>query len=111
MSLTSLMVHDVAILTAGTTTDRYGNLVLNWGTATSVSAKGWITQRPGSEDLLNRDAQIAEWVLFLEAGTPITGHDRVMWEGIMFEVAGPPQRAWTPRGEHHVEATLRAITG
>jgi hypothetical protein len=111
VSLATLFVHDVVILTAGTTIDRYGNELQSWSTATSVSARGWITQMPGSEQLLNRDAQIAEWSLSVPAGTPITGHERVTWEGITFEVAGPPQRAWTPRGEHHVVAQLQVITG
>jgi len=35
VSLANLLVRDVTILRAGTGTDRYGNAVPNWATATS----------------------------------------------------------------------------
>lgn len=111
MSLQSLLVHDVTVVTPGSTTDRYGNLVPDWAASTSTTVKGWISQSSGSEDENGRDAQIGEWTLFLPAGVEIDGRARVAWSGVTFEVVGPPRRAWTPRGEHHVEVQLRVVEG
>jgi hypothetical protein len=111
MSLAGLLVHDVTILRATTTTDRYGNLTVTWSTPTETAVKGWISQRSRSEENTQRDAQISDWVLFVPADTDIVGGDRVTWNGVTYEVDGPPWRAWTPRGEHHVEASLRVVSG
>ena len=42
---------------------------------------------------------------------PITAQNRVVIDGTVYEVDGEPNRAWTPRGEHHVEVKLKAISG
>lgn len=111
MSLTTLLAHDVTILTPGTTANRYGDSTPNWATATSVASKAWVSQRSSVEDLDHREAQVSGWVVFLPEDTAITGRDRVVWGSVTFEVDGPPNRAWTPRGEHHVEANLRVVDG
>lgn len=111
MTLTSLLVHDITIVTPGSTTDRYSNTVKDWSTSTSEVVKGWISQRDGSEQLDHREAQISGWVLFLHTGSTITAFDRVTWSGITFEVDGPINPAWSPRGEHHLEVPLRVVTG
>lgn len=112
MSLTALLVHDVSIVRAGSTTDRYGATIKNWATATTTATSGWVTQVSGVEDRTDgREAQVGTWVLYLPVDTDVVGGDRVVWESYTFEVDGPPNRAWTPRGEHHVEARLRLIEG
>jgi hypothetical protein len=107
----SLLVHDVTILTPGSDTSRYGDTVKDWSTATSTTVKGWVSQRNAAEDRDHREAQISGWVLFLHSDTTITGFDRVTWSGITFEVDGPVNPAWSPRGEHHLEVPLRVVTG
>ena len=109
MTFTALLVRDVTILTPTTSTDRYGNsIATSW---TSTVTKGWLDQQTSSEgDGLRRD-QDTEWVLFLAADTVITGRDRVQVGSDVYEVAGNPNRAWTPAGEHHVEARLRRVDG
>lgn len=112
MSLTSLLVHDVTIRRAGTSTDRYGATVKDWGTATDTEVKGWVAR--SSELEVNdqgREGQSSQWVLFLPAETDIVGGDRVIWRSTTYEVDGPPNPAWTPRGEHHVEARLKLVEG
>ena len=111
MSLQGLLVHDVTILRATTTTDRYENVVVSWSSPTETGVKGWITQRNRSEDNDQRSAEISDWVLFAPADTDIVAGDRVQWGGVTYEVDGPPLRAYTPRGEHHVEAGLRVVVG
>jgi len=113
VSLVSLMVHDVTLVRAGTTESRYGDDVKSWGDATRTTSKGWVSQRDRSEDLDSREAQVTGWVLFLPAGTDITGLDRVEWEDLTFEVDGPTNPAWSPRlnAVHHIEINLRRVEG
>ena len=111
MTLTALLVHDVTIITPGTTTGRYGDAVKDWTTATSTPAKGWVARTGQQEVNDGREAQVSEWKCFLPADAAVTGHDRVTWDGITFEVDGPPVPAWTPRGEHHIEVPLRVVDG
>lgn len=116
MTLTSLLVHDVTVLTAGSTTDRYGATVKDWGNATERDVRGWVSQREALEDRTDgREAQIQGWILYLPAGDAITGHNRVRWNdptpAVTFEVDGPPDPAWSPRGEHHIEVRLRVVDG
>lgn len=113
VSLTSLMVHDVTLVRAGSTESRYGDSVKDWASSTSTTSKGWVSQRAREEVLDGREAQTTEWVLFLPAGTDVTGLDRVEWEGLTFEVDGPANDAWSPRmnAVHHIEINLRRVTG
>lgn len=113
MSLTGLMVHDVTILQAGTTTDRYGDSIKDWTAATSSTVKGWVSQQTRSEVLDGREARVSGWVCYLPAGTRLTGLDRIVWEGTTFEVDGPINPAWSPRlrGVHHLELQLSRVEG
>jgi hypothetical protein len=111
VSLASLLVHTVTILRAGTTTDRYGNTEPDWDAATSETAKAWLSQQSRTEDVDGRDALIQVWVAFLPPDVSVSGHDRLVWSGITFDVDGPLLPAWTPRGLHHYEATLRVVEG
>lgn len=113
MSLDSLLVHDVTIRRAAVTTDRYHNpTVKDWNNVTDTATKAWIHQQ-SHEELRNngREAQLGGWVAFLPAEVDVDGGDRLIWDDLTFEVDGPPRRAWTPRGEHHVEAPLRHVEG
>jgi len=112
MSLRSLLVHEIAILRPALGTSRYGDATKDWVTATETETVGWISRRSESEDRTNgREAQVSEWVLYLDEDADIQGGDRVVWGTTTFEVDGPPNPARTPRGEHHVEANLRLVEG
>ena len=111
MTLASLLVHDVTILTAATTTNRYSDAEKDWDNATSATVKGWVSQRTQLEDHDQREAQVSDWILFLHPDATISGANRVQWEGITFEVEGPANPAWSPRGVHHLEVPLRVVTG
>lgn len=113
MTLRDLMVRDVTIRRAGTTTDRYGNLLPDWTTATETTTTGWLGVQTRSEEGGTRiGALIQGGTLVLDDLTlDVAGGDRVDIDGITFEVDGPPLTAWTPRGAHHLEVTVRAVTG
>lgn len=111
MSLSSLLVHDVTILRASSNTDRYHNAAKDWASPTTVTVKGWIARTSANEERGEREAEVSGWVLYLLPETTISGADRVGWNGLVFEVDGPPNHAWTPRGEHHIEVPLRIAEG
>ena len=110
MSFASLLDHDVTILTPVETADRYGGTEkTSW---TPATVKGWVSQRGGSEQTDLREAQVSTWVLYLHPTATIDGKARVQWEGITFEVDGPPNPAHRPgTGLHHYEVPLRVVDG
>lgn len=111
VSFSGLLVRDVTLSRAvAGTVDRYGNTPNAFGTDDEM-VKGWLSQTSRAENVDGREAQIEETVLFLAPGTDVEGVDRVSVSGVAYNVVGPPHRAWTPRGEHHVELSLRAATG
>jgi hypothetical protein len=46
-----------------------------------------------------------------KAITVITARDRVVIDGVTYEVDGQPRNVWTPRGSHHVRVNLTAVAG
>lgn len=111
MSLTGLLVHDVTILTPASVSNRYGGTDKDWENATETEVKGWVAQQSRTEVIDGREAQVSTWVLFLHPDATIDGTYRVQWEGVTFEVDGPKDPAWTPRGLHHYEVPLRVVSG
>jgi head-tail adaptor len=113
VSITTLMVHDVVLVRATTAESRYGDDVKDWSDTTRTDSKGWVAQRARTEDVDGREAQVHDHVVYLPAGTDVTGLDRVEWDDRTFEVVGPVNRAWSPlrRGEHHVELDVRLVEG
>lgn len=112
MSIDTLTgVRDVVIQTAANATDRYSDTILDWSAPTEVETTGWLAQVNTATLNDHRDGVVTAIVLTLRAGTAIGPHNRVVIDGVTYEVDGEPNRAWTPRGEHHVEVSLRAVVG
>lgn len=112
MPINNLLVRPVTILNpTTTTTDRYNNTVLVWDTPASTPAKAWIAQTTTSEEFTERDATVEELAATFAADAPLTSRSRVDVDGVVYEVVGTPRVAWTPRGAHHTEVQLRAVTG
>jgi hypothetical protein len=109
MGLANLFVHDVTLLRAEPTTDANGFTIK--GDTVETAVRGWVTQQSSTEVVDGREAQVSSWVAFLPADVDVVGVDRVTWSGVTFEVDGAPRRAWTPRGEHHVEVPLKVVDG
>jgi hypothetical protein len=115
----SLLPHLVDILTPGQTTDRYGNTVDDWTTATRAEVRAWVQQQTGSELTDLRSAQIGQWVLLCNPRTTdgavlaVPGNARIQWTGygITFEVDGPPGPAYEPSELHHYEVRLKVVEG
>lgn len=111
MPLANLLTRTVTILTPGTTTDRYNNIVADWTAPTERSARAWFAQQTSTEDHTQRDAQVTEGTATFAPDVGLSASDRVVVDGATYEVVGVPNVAWTPRGPHHVEAHLRAVVG
>lgn len=111
MSLSGLLVRSGAVLRPAWTTTAHNDRKADWAHATSTTVRCWVSQQSSREIRDGRAAEIRQWVGFFEAGTDIVAGDRVVVDGSTFEVDGPPHRAWSPRGEHHVEAILVAVEG
>lgn len=114
-----LLPHLVDVTHPGSRLDAYDVEVEDWSdeAVTRAQVQAWLQQNTGAEDLDQRDAQIGEWLLMCNPwavdGTPLTihGEDRLSWEGLNFEVIGPPGPAYEPEGLHHFEVRLRAVEG
>lgn len=112
-----LLPHLVDVEQPGKTTDRYGNEVDDWATSTHAAVNAWMQQNTGTENTDGRNAQIGEWLMvcnpFDVDGDPLTVHGeaRVHWNGLDFEVIGPPGPAYEPTELHHYEIRLKAVEG
>jgi hypothetical protein len=113
MSFDDMLVRDVTILHAATVVDGYGEPALSWANPTSTATQGWLGQREETEpQSAGRTAvTVVRDVLQLPAGTVITARDRVVIDGVTYEVDGQPRNVWTPRGSHHVRVNLTAVAG
>jgi hypothetical protein len=111
VTFSGLLTKDVTILTPTTEANRYGGTDKRWDNATETTVKGWVSQTSRLEVTDGREAQVASWVLFVDPDTTVTGKDRVEWEGITFEVDGPPNPVHRPGGLHHYEVPLRVVVG
>lgn len=114
-----LLPHTVDVMHPGTRTDGYGNDVDDWSedAVTRAKVRAWMQQNTAAEDLDQRSAQIGEWLMICNPvgvdGDPLTlyGADRLAWNGLDFEVIGPPGPAYDPNELHHFEVRLRAVEG
>lgn len=117
MAIDDFFVTPVTVRNPGSTTDRNGNTIDDWTTATSVSTSGWlqdlVSRRPragaGVEVQGGRDTLVSAHQLFLPADTAISGYSRVLIDGQTFEVDGAPTTTRTPEGAHHLEVQLHLI--
>lgn len=110
-SLDRLLVQRLTVVRAGESTDRYGNTTRSWDSATRHEVDAWCEQMTSDESNDGRAELFSDWLAVLPLGADIRGRDRVEFDGMTFEVNGPPTTRHTPRGPHHIEATLRWIEG
>jgi len=93
-----------------TTEDDFNDEVAGYGTPVPYPA--WFDQMETTEVVVGRDTAIVTDKVILPAGAVINHLSRVTRDdGVSFQVFGHPWRVHTPRGEHHVEAMLKAFTG
>ena len=112
-----LLVHEVTVVHPAPVTDAYQNTTYDYGPAASRrSLWAWLQQDQRAErNDDGRGASSEAWLLMCN-DPDIAQHDRVDWAGhpagaVTFVVDGPPEPTYTPRGFHHLEATLAIVKG
>lgn len=89
--------------------DEYGNPTDETTTSATVC---YLEQTARSEQTAGGDVQREDWLMFLPAGTTVSGSDRVDVAGYgLFELDGPPWPVRNPREgvTHHVECRVRRV--
>lgn len=102
-----LRPHEVTVVRAAETTDRYGNIVDDWANATRTTHRGWIELRSSAENTDDRETAVSTWLLVLPAGVDVVYTDRIEYGGFTFEIVSLPDTKNTPAAPHHIEAELR----
>lgn len=88
--------------------DAYGNP----GLVTSVTTAACeIQQVSRSEDTVNTAQQSEDWSLFVHPDALVEGSDRIVVDGVAYELVGPPWPARNPRTGvvSHIEAQVRRV--
>ena len=111
MSILRFFIHDVTVQRATSMAGRGADVVADWSNVDEVSFRGWMTQQSTGDSRPGRTGDVSGWLLQAPAGVDVRPGDRVMWRGRTFSVEGNPMPAWTPRGEHHIEVSLRLVEG
>lgn len=89
--------------------DEYGNPIPSGSSvATGIAAD----RQPLRADEITglEDRQIEEWRFYLETGTAIDGGDRITFDGLDYEVVGPPEDRAYSRPLDHVRCRARRVT-
>ena len=100
-------------LVAGAIPNAYGDYDQAWGygygSTTTITCR--IEQATRSEqDDETRDALVRTATMWTNTAG-IAGRDRVIADGLTWEVAGPPALVQDAAGAHHLAATLRLVEG
>lgn len=112
-----LLPHSVVRVRPAESTDAYNDTVRDYGpAATRTTLRAWIQQEQRRDVVSDgRDPDEQRWLLMCNLDD-LRVTDRIEWADhptgpVVFEVYGPPEPAYTPRGFHHTEATLRIVEG
>lgn len=110
-------LQTITRLRAKTTTDRYGNTVLDWSAPDPlvldhVSVQPGVFAEPESN---GRDPVVTMWTIYSDEGydLDITEADRILYEGKPYEVVGEVQRFQAPitGALDHVQVVIRRVGG
>lgn len=89
--------------------DVFGNPADSY--AAPVSYTGLVVPVSAQEVTEDRETQISDRKLRLPYDAVISGRDRVVCEGVTYEVVGPPERHQAPGGVTQTTVTIRQVEG
>lgn len=93
-------------------TDRYGNDAPTFHEQEHwIEAWAYVQPVNSVEEQADMNRRVSEYTLLVGPQTELEADFRVEVDGRDFEVIGEPQVFRTPRGVHHVEATIRIVEG
>jgi head-tail adaptor len=88
-----MMRQHIAILRAGRAVDRYNVESPNWQNATSTTVRGFLAPRSliaQAEEIQNRDKAAGEAFVYLHYKADVTTADRLLVDGVTYEIVGEP---------------------
>jgi len=112
--LENIFTVPIIIQRAGFTVDKYNNPGIDWSNTTETTVSGWLdtNQRRMGEQETNRDALESDGNAFLPAGTDVLGTDRLIINGVTYQVYGIPAPVPRPGfGIHHIECRIKRFSG
>lgn len=112
--LPSLGTQKIDIIRPGTTIDPYGNTIPDWATAVTRFVSGCQVQPFVGDETrtAGRDTVTTAWQLFAPASVDLSPLDRVVHDGLTYEVDGEISRWSTPWGvPAFIQARLRRVIG
>lgn len=108
------MSETVTVLRAGTTTDRYRNVVADWSNPARTEVPGCaVAPGTSSEENAGRTAVIAGLTVYLPAGADVRPADRIEIRGVVYDIDGEPGDWRNPFTDTRagLEVALRRVTG
>lgn len=111
--LPSFCNDDVVRIRAAQVNQR-GTIVLDWSDVQQVTISGCSVQPSStSRDFDGRTTQVTDrWDLYAPPGSDLRAGDRIVWNGIAFEIDGAPMPWKSPTGSvSHVLAHLVEWSG
>lgn len=110
-----LACDTVTVVRAPEVAGRYGGQSRDWSHATRTTYQSVSVQPVSStEDVRDRELLVGKFTLFTSRGQDIDllATDRIEWNGLTLQVDGDPNRWPMPGGGvHHVEASLKQVSG
>lgn len=114
MSIPSRLLPTTAQwIVAGLIPDAWGDYAPDWGYgyAATVTIACRIEQETGTEAAdETRDALVRTATMWTNTAG-VRGRDRIVADGLTWEVQGPPALVRSATGTHHLAATLRLVEG
>lgn len=111
-----LLIHTLTVITPGSSTDRYGTPSESWaaGDVTTRTIVGYVqppNRTAAGGELLQAGRDAITYDQLVYTNSAVSGRERVVWEGVTYEVDGDPDVWNKPNGPGHVEVRLRAVGG
>lgn len=114
-----MLPQTITILTATTTTDGYGNTVLDWTSPASRTAAAYVrpvstSVRPAGDEFVDAGRDVSEraWQVHTN-DQAVTAFERVVHDGVTYEIDGDPLVWKTAPGGRlgHTKLQLRRVDG
>lgn len=104
--------QSVLVLTAGTITDDYHNVMPDWPNATSVAVTGCSVQPgTGGQVITDREAVTTLYTLWAPVDTPVADTSRIGYAGTVYDIDGQVERWAVGDRLDHLVIRLKAVTG
>ena len=117
MAFADLLPQTATVTTMVSTEDDYGNPVLTEGAQTLYPCRLQGATGGDAELISGRDTAISLWTLYLLPDAVITALDRVTiadpgsGQDVDYDVFSDPRPMWAATSLHHIEVTLRKVSG